>query len=245
MFFDSFIDLIWIIIIYGCAYRVWNIFLSKHSNVLKDLFNIDVRYYNYTRESSTNSQHEILYTLSSTTMTICMIISPIIHTIMYMCFFNFFNFVQINRILLTITMVKLLWYADLTNKNYRFRPWTDINELFLTFQLLFIIINYNNTTTIIPVLFQIVDELSNVENILITMSRHYTTLFGGDSALSSNITIVIIFIKTYKRILKMIYMTLLVLILFTSIMYSNLKTFSEIIFYYYAALRIAQLSYVS
>lgn len=245
MGFDFFLDIIWICIIHACAYKVWHIFLERHSNVLKDLFNIDVRYYNYSRETSTTSQHEILYTLASTTMTICMIISPIINTIMYVFIFNMFDIVQINRILLTITMNKLLWYVDIRSKLCTIRPWRSVKEAFIIFQLVFIIANYNNTTTIIPIIFQIVDELALIEDVVISMSRHYSSLFGSESTLSSRITNVIIIMKTNKRLLKRVYIGTLVTILVFSILYSNLKATSEIIFYYYAVLRIAQLSYVS
>ena len=244
MRFEFFLDIIWIISIYVTAYKVWHIFLSRHSNVLKDLFNIDVRYYNYNVDASTNSQHEILHMLGSTTMVILMIISPIINTIMYVFVFDMFDIVQFNRILLTITMAKLLWFADIQSKLCTFRPWSNVDQAFLLFQLIFIISNYSNPTVIIPVVFQMVDEMTKMELIVISMSRHYTTLFGSDSALSSRITTIIMIMQNNKNIIRKTYIVILGTILFFSILYSNLKTTSEIIFYYYATLRITQLSYV-
>lgn len=239
MFFEVIIDLLWIIIIYFVSYKVWHIFLSQHSNILNELFNIDVRYYNYNRESSTSSQHEILYTLASTTMSCCMIISPIIHSTMYLLFYNMIDIIQVNKILITITISKLLWFFDIRNRKCTVRP----EQTFLLLQISFIIINYNNTSTILPVFFQLIDELSNIEDVVITMSRHYTTLFGNESSLSTSITQAIVIIKTKKVLLKRVHMVSLSFILLLSLLYSNMKTSGEVIFFYYAVLRILQVNY--
>ena len=243
MFFEFLLDIIWIVVIHVGAYNIWHIFLSKHSNVLKDLFNIDVRYYNYSREASTKSQHEILYTLASTTMVVGMIIAPIIHSVMYLVFYNMIDIIQINKILLTIVSAKILWFFNIRNKQCTIKPWRDFEEAFLLIQFIFIAINYDNTTTFIPTLFQIIDEVSNIENVLVTMSRHYTSLFNSSSTLSHKITSIIVVIKTNKTLLSRIHVGLLVSIVFVSIMYSQLKTTGEILFYYYAAGRILQINY--
>lgn len=243
MFFEALIDVFWMIVFHFTSYHLCHVFLSKHSNVLKDLFNIDVRYYNYNRESSTKSQHEILYTLASTTMVLGMIITPIIHSIMFLVLYTMIDIVQINRVLMTIVGAKLLWYFNPRNKQCTLRPWRNVDETFLIFQFLFILINYNNTNTFIPTLFQIIDELSNLENALVSMSRHYKTLFNSDSALSHRITNLIVSTKTNGPLISKIHVGTLCTIVLVSIMYSKLKTTGEIVFYYYAVGRLLQLTY--
>lgn len=243
MFFEFLIDVLWIGIFHFGSYHIWHVFLSKHSNVLKDLFNIDVRYYDYNRESSTKNQHEILYTLASSTMIMCMVITPIIHSIMFVLIYNMIDIIQINKILLSIVCAKIFWFFNIRNKQCTMKPWKNIYETFLLFQFIFIAINYSNTTTIIPTLFQIIDESAYIENTLITMAKHYKSLFNSDSLLNTKITNLIVFTKTNKVLLSRIHIGVLSMIVFISIMYSQLKTTGEIIFYYYAAGRILQLTY--
>lgn len=244
MFFELLLDLFWIIALYAGSYHLWHIFLDRHSNVLKDLFNINVRYHEYNREQSTKSQHEVLYTLSTTVMVCCMVITPLIHSIMYLLFYSMIDVVKLNTILLTVVMAKILWYFNIREKSFTLKPWKGVDEAFLATQLLFISVNYDNITTAIPTLFQIIDELSNLENVFITMSKHYTTLFNTESALSSKITDMIIRLKTNKVLLSRIHIGVLSFIVFISILYSNLKTNGEIVFYYYAIARILQINYV-
>lgn len=243
MLFELLLDFCWIVVIYVVAYQLWHTFLSRHANVLKDLFDIDVRYNGYNREESTNTQHEILYTLASSVMVICMVITPIIHSIIYLVLYNMVDIVQVNKILLTVVMTKILWFVNAMNKEFTMRPWKHVDEAFLLTQFVFIIINYDNTMSVLPSIFQIIDEIANLEHVIVTMSRHYSSLFNSDSELSRKITNTILTIKTNKKTLTILQTGSLSLVLIASIFYSNLKTTGELIFYYYATARILQINF--
>lgn len=236
------LDLLWMSAIHVGSYHLWHIFLEKHATVLKDLFNIDVRYYNYNREESTTSQHEILYTLASTTMVICMAITPFIHSAIYLVFFNMIDVVQINTILLSIVAAKLLWFVNIRNKECTLRPWKYVNQLFLVTQFLFIVVNYQNTTSVIPSVFQIIDEAANVEGVLVAMSKHYLSLFNTDSTVSSKISTAIVVIKKRKAVLRRAHLGFLATTVVISILCSNLRTAGEVAFYYYAVGRILHIN---
>lgn len=238
MFFELLLDIFWIVIIYSLSYHLWHIFLSKHSTVLKDLFDISVRYNDYRLEQSTQKQHESLYVLACTTMVLCMIVTPVIHSIMYLLFYSMIDVVKLNKILLTIVSAKILWYLNIRDRKFYLRPWKNVNEAFLVIQFVFLCINYDNTTTVIPSLFQIIDELSNFESVFITMSKQYTSLFNTESSMSERITNIIVKIKTNKDNLIKLQVFILSVIIMVSILYSNLKTNGEIIFYYYAIARL-------
>lgn len=243
MFFELVLDIAWIVFLYSGSYHLWHVFLERHANVLKDLFNISVRYHEYSMEQSTKSQHDILYTLASTVTVCCMIVTPLIHSIMYLMFYRMIDVLKINKILLTVVMAKILWYLNIRDKKFYLVPWKKVDHAFLATQFIFICINYDNITTVIPTLFQIIDELANIEDVFITMSRHYSLLFNTDSSLSNKITKIITNIKVNKKLLSTLHVMTLSLLVFTSIVYSNLKTNGEIIFYYYAIARILQITY--
>lgn len=235
---DVFLDVLWISIIYTSSYKTLDYILANHINIFKEIFNIEIRYYAYNSvESSTYSEHEILYTIASTILLLSMSISPVIHSILYLAFYNIIDIIQFNKILLTITLIKLLWFLNLQNTILYLNKMSWYDYITVA-QFLFIIFNYNNTSTIIPIVFQLIEECSNLENVLISLLRHYKTLFNSDSMLDSKISALLIRIKLHKK--KLIKGTIIILsfIIFLSIFMSNLTTYGEIIFYYYAILKI-------
>lgn len=229
---DLFLDIFWIITIYAVSYHGWHIFLEKHSNVLID---IGLRYNDYRMEQSTTKQHDTLYILACTTMMISMLVSPIVHSIMYLLFYNMVDVVKINTILLTIVSCKILWYLNLRDLKFYFRPW---NNILLVLQFVFICINFTNAATAIPSVFQLVDEMSNTEDVLVTMMQQYTILFNNETSLSNIITNMLVKIRENKKLLHTCNIIILGAIIFVSFLFSNLKTNGEIMFYYYAIARI-------
>jgi hypothetical protein len=97
---------------------------------------------------------------------------------------------------------------------------------------------------VIPVIFQIIDECANIEAMIQNLSEHYKILFNTDTRLSGALLNTILTLRVWKRTIKKLHIGVLVGVVLISLIYSDLNTVGEILFYYYAAIRIMQLGYI-
>lgn len=235
-----FYDLVTFLILYIIIYKINIYILNHHQHIFKVVFDIDLRINNYLLEFSTKEKHEILHSIVCLKIAILLLISPIIHIIIY--FFLFFtSIVLLNRILLYITLFKLLKYIYLDQNRFTINDKINLIDLF---QLIYIILNYRNIDTILPILFQLFDEIFQFQDIINHFENIYNKLFNRNIVdVSKKFLFIKNFLDNKKHVIEFFHIIFLLLIAIISLIISPMNSYFDGLFFYYSSLRIFQLKY--
>jgi hypothetical protein len=228
-------DLVWFFVTYIGTYKGCIYIFDKHPHLFKVVFDVDFRFTNFSREMSVWEKHNTIHTIISVPCAIFLSLNPIIHSILF-AFMGFVDIVLLNRLLLYITLLKIGTWVNPYSKPKK------INYM-ETVQIIYIMINYINPDILVPVLFQIFDEFFDLEVAVDKMNGLYSSIVGNDTRINQ----ILFSIKTFlsqTRSKRLIFRKVILgLITITCFVISPLNTWGEIIFYYYAAVRILILHY--
>lgn len=233
MFFNVLYDVVWFVAVYVAFYKGVDYVFREYAQAVKVLFDINVRLFNYTKELGADERHDLLFTCSTAVSFVILTINPVLHSILYITFMFMVDVVDLNRILLYILLFKL---AKKVNPFARHVSAVDPQ---IVVQTLLVIVNYHNTSIAVPVLFQIIDESTNFNFYCRDMLRAHDLLFGGDTWIKEKILHVTVILEARRRAIINTKIGVLSVVAFTSFLYSQLATWGEVGFYYYALARIA------
>ena len=228
---ETLYELIWNTGVYYIFYKLFNKILTKNIDVFQILFNIEIRLIHFQQECDFKLKHSTLHFLSSVSTFFLMCLRPIVNTIIYWLFFSFIDIAQVNSIILLIYWLQILKLWD----GYFFTAnWILIGQLFYT------IINFRNSEMLLPAIFQIIDEIYEIQVLIEYSIKIFNNLMiknMEDNFLFDSI----IFLQKNKRQITISRLTILGLIGAYSIFFTDLYMTSEIFFYYYVAVRIVQI----
>lgn len=233
-FFNVVYDVVWFVVVYLFFYSLVDYMFREYSQVVKILFDINVRLFNYNKEMNVRERHSVLYTCSSAISFIVLTINPVAHCTLYVIFMQMYDTVDLNRILLYILLFRLVKGINPSFTDLSFDP-------LLVMRILYLVLNYHNTSVAVPILFQIIDEVTDVNYFFMDLLKIHDKLFGDDTVVKSKLLHVTVFLqKNMKMIIniKLVALTLLTLISFARAPVSF--TWMEIGFYYYAVARVMQ-----
>jgi hypothetical protein len=240
--FDTFYDILWIIILYVVLYFLVDKILSDYSSIFKELFNIEIRYYNYTRETDLRQRHDIIHTLASSIAFLILSLSPVVYSLLFLVVFNMVDVVQLNRINLVLVLLRLLYHTHTFDKIrlHDFKPWKNVDNGFLLFQLVYVVFNYSNVLSIFPVVFQLIDDLFTVDTVVKKIKMIYSNVFNCESWVTHYM---VKFISWHKRNITLLQYTrfaMLLLVLMVSFLWSDFHNSSDFVFFYYCVFRLTQ-----
>lgn len=228
MLIDSVIDFTLYSIVYFVCFKSIDYVLNDCSDLLKDMFGIQVRYNAYSREIDRETRYSILHHISCIPLIILMSISPIITTIVYGVFFLMVDIVQFNKLLLLIVFIKMV-NSGLQKK-----------ISIVTFsQLLYTIINYDNPNIVLHIIFQIIDELFSIFDVIKTYDLIYKLIFVEELFFKEKLVEIIAFSKSKERLIVKSQFRFMGLIYIIMILLDTKKyDVNTLIFYYYALTRL-------
>lgn len=235
---DIFYEVIFVTLLYISVYFTWKVLLEKYSPIFKILFNVEIRRNYFENEISAKEKHEVYYFASSIMTSLMMMVNPILKCIVYFSY-SFVHIREISSILFVIIWIKFLWYFDLIQHKSTFT--CKSSELFLIFQIIYTMLNFNNTTTLIPILFQLFDEAFEIEWVFKNCASVNNHIINSDNRWTIMIMNIIVKFKKYRTFLlwgKMVVLSMLVLL---SFFYSDLRLIGELFFYIYAIGRLVQI----
>lgn len=224
--FDFIFDVAWVLCVYAVIYKLVDVMLSEYSQIFKELFNVDVRYYNYTKELSVEKRHDVLHTFASSITFVLVSINPVVRTTMYLVFFFMVDVLQVNRIIVTILIMRML-------KLRYSKSVVDIS--IIASQVLYMCLYYVDVKTLIPVIFQLLDELGNVSDMVGEWRTVMKNVFDREPYWITHF--VVMFRRNQYR-LERAQLACMFLLLCGSILLNNAPVAGDILFYYYAVTRI-------
>ena len=234
-----FYEYLWISALYVGIYWGSHIFMKDHARILKVAFNIDLRYFAYS-ENGTIEQHEIIHTFAAIITAVVLCINPVVHSLIFF-WFKFMDITQLNRLVIYGAYLKLTRLV-----NIMVRPWyltrpMSTTDFFLIFQLIYTSLNFWNRSTFIPTMFYLLDQIWELGNLAGELYFVHSALIGQDDKVSNKLLIAKGWFVTKKKTLRVLRLGTLFSFILLSILYSDLTTMSEILFYFGAAGRVAYL----
>ena len=199
---------------------------EEHPHFFKVVGDIDFRFNNFSLEMNEAQKHAVVHSLISIPLFILLLINPVVHTLMYI-FLGFLDVMLLNRILLYVTLLKILGVRELFQ-----------DVLIYVLQAVLISLNYANTDVLGPVIFQLTDEAFDIQQTLVQISSIYEKTVGNDSSAKAFLLNAILWHKTNKIILIQIRFIALFLISLISFFFSTEFQFEKAIFFYYACMRL-------
>lgn len=232
-------DLIWWVVVFGLLYKAVLFVFTDHPHLFKVVFDVDFRFNNFNMELSSDRRHYIIHGIVTPITFVILSFNPILETILFM-FYGFVDVVTLNRLVVYIILLKIsFWVAP-----YGIIPKKiDSHMVIEITQLLFVLLNYSNTDVLYPVFFQLVDEAFELEKVVTHLLELYSSAAGNDTRINQTLTDIKVFMRAYHKKIKRAREFVLVGFLIISILLAEINTWGEIIFYYYAVLRLIQLHY--
>ena len=244
MLFNIVYDLAWFIVVYYLTYRGFSIFMSDYSKVIKILFDIDIKYFNYNNEMDGDVRHGIVHTISSVIAFAILTVNSIVHSLSFLFCMFMIDVVDLNRILLYILLLKLSSHFNILFKTTEYNPFNNYHHAQLTAQIVYVILNYHNINVAIPTIFQIIDEIMiGAPTFIMTLRNVHVKLFQCDTYVGNKLVNLCIVVNRYCDYSILITCWVLGITSMIAFLYAPLHTWSEIFFYYYTAARIAYLYY--
>lgn len=146
--------------------------------------------------------------------------------------------VQATTIVLTIVVIKAAAAVNLVDNVVAYH---DYIELCWTFgQLIYVIVNFTNASSVIPIVFQLVDEASNLPTIGAELYEHHRMLFRRDTRSGEGLLQILSYYQAHMRFFRYIHMYMLGGLLVVNLLYTTFK-FTDILFFYYATWRLSHL----
>lgn len=224
-------DFGWILALYLVNYHVANLLTKKSTqDLVKDIFNVNIRFYELCHETDTRKLHDVLSTFSITfTFMICSII-PLIHCIMYLIMLRIFDVLGIIRILTTIVLLRTAKPFDpirrcIVNTN------TPTQNIVNVAQLGYLALNYQNAGAAIPVLFELVALVTDIE-------AHVIKLYGlATIVVDTRVNLIddtLVFIKVHKGTIYKVQLVCMCVLILANIGFCEAHTTNDFVFLYYA-----------
>lgn len=232
-------DLIWWAVVYVGLYKAMIYTFIEHPHLFKAVFDIDFRFTNFNMELSSDMRHYTVHGFVAPATFVILAFNPLLETFLFIMY-GFIDVVTLNRLVVYITLLKIAHWIS---------PHGVIPKKIETFmiiqscQLLFILFNYTNTDVLYPVFFQLVDEAFDLEHVITHLLELYSSIIGNDTRINQILMDIKSFMVAYYRKIKMARKFFLCMFLIISAILAELNTWGEILFYYYAALRLIQLHY--
>lgn len=104
--------------------------------------------------------------------------------------------------------------------------------------MVFIALNYTNSAVVVAVMFQLIDESFDLHHLIKYLDKVYDYLVGNDTWLRKVLWDVRAFLVGRESLLKKMRFSVMGCISVFSLMFCELNTISEVMFYYYAGLRM-------
>jgi hypothetical protein len=233
MLFELLSDLIWFALLYFVFYKVCELILREHAQLFKILFDIQVRTVSFSRESSVEDCHLSTHTIVSFFTFVLMAINPVIHSLIFV-WLGFLDVLLLNRLVLTINLLKIIgWTYPSRPRVLGVSHFSDIS------QTVFVMVNYTNRFTLIPVLFQLLDTSFDAEKYIAQCEVVYNRIIGNENRLLGQIMSLHAVVIVYDKHIRIARLGCLSFLTLYCACYSGMSTWGEIMFFYYAALRIA------
>lgn len=237
--FNVLYDLVWFVLVYGFTYKAVDYLFKEYAQVVKILFDVNVRLFDYKTELSSKERHHILCACSTPVSFIVLTINPITHCVLYGLIMNMVDVVDLNRILLYVLLFKAAKKVDLMSRNVTFRPFSTFDDANILFQLIYLLLNYHNVSVAVPVLFQLIDEMSNMNYLIRTLLSAHDFLSSSDTWIKERLLSIAVKLEGRRQKIVDVKLVVLGIVVFISFLYSTLSSSGEIAFYYYAVSRIA------
>ena len=235
--FDLLYDLLWLACVYIGFYRACQKLMCDHANLFKVLFDVQLRVISFTRESPAEECHANLHVLASLLTFVVMSLNPIIHSFIFV-WLGFLDVVLLNRIIITISVLKVIGWA------YPHLPRVVTNAMIVDLiQILFIAINYTNRASLIPVMFQLVDIAFDIGEFVHVLESAHTRLVANDNKILSKILDLQCLFVGYGKTIEKARIVTLTFITGLCFIYSGIRTWGEVLFFYYTGVRIFYLYY--
>lgn len=235
MIFNILYDVLWFVFIYGFMYKAVDFLFREYAQVVKILFDINVRLFNYSTELNAKERHEILFTVATVFAFTILTINPFAHCLLYGIVMNMVDVVDLNRILLYILLFKIAKNINLISGQISLRT----EHANVLCQIVYLLLNYHNVQVAVPVLFQVIDETSSLNYFFRSMLAVHDYLFNSDTWVKSKILTVSVILEGKQLRIIDTKLILLGIIVFISFLYSKLSTVGEVAFYYYSVARMA------
>ena len=237
--FLVFYDTVWMVVVYNVIYWGTNLFFKDYSQALKIIADIDADHFGYNMDFSSKERHIILFSLVSPMAFFILTVNPIIHTFIYMIFMYMLNVTDINRILFYILLFKLAKNVNLFDRTVHFKQ----NDAIILIQMLMIMFEYNNTSVVLPSLFQIIDELPGIyTRIIPDMLSSHNKLFKCDTKLGKRVIDVNVFFQSNRKVINWIRFITMGIVSTVYLVYvANLSRVMDVIFCYYATARLVNI----
>ena len=223
-------DLIWITFLYFGLYHSIKYLLSEKTEIFKILFNIDVKFNYYNRENRISESHDILHFMTSLIIIVICCIKPLINCFVYYIAFRFVDVTEVNFILLLTSWLQLLKCWDGLNFNLNW---------FIIGQVIYTMLNYKNVESLVPAIFQIVDDSFDINLFFQKIHFIFENILGRIMPLK--LLDMLVWTKAHRHMLKQVRFGVLAFIGLYSLIFTDLYMTSEILFYYYAAFRLVQI----
>jgi hypothetical protein len=237
--FNVLYDLLWFVFVYGFTYKAVDYLFREYAQVVKILFDVNVRIFNYKTELSSKERHHVLCACSTPVSFAILTINPITHCVLYGLIINMIDVVDLNRILLYVLLFKIAKAVDLMSSKVLFRPFNKFDDANVLCQLIYLLLNYHNVSVAVPVLFQLIDEISNLNYLVRTMLSAHDFLSDSDTRVKVKLLSMAVALESRHLNIVDVKLVILGIVVFISFLYSTLSSTGEIAFYYYAVARIA------
>lgn len=229
-----FTTIFFILVLYCGSYMFLHRILSSHYNVIRELFNIKTRHSLYTLDYTTNQQHILLSCFASIVMASIMCVAPIIHLFIHLFFFASIDITNINTLLLVTTFIKILHHYDIRNMDTTFNL-----QPYHWIQLLFILFNYYNKNSIMPSLFQLVDDSQWWAYCIKLVHVEYNNITSNTTTMGHLLEKLINMVERWKQHGENARLVVLGAILIISLLSNTgISMGNELLFYYYAMIKL-------
>lgn len=231
---DSVIELlISTVVLYSTAYKTISFLLTNHIDVFKSLFDLDIRYFNYTNEESLDNKHDILSCFASVICKTVLLTGPILHLCTQLLLYQFINVSVINRILLMMLTVDIM-----TNYNVSVREFNLKKSWHLILQAFYVMLHYNTFTGLSCAIFQLVDYMFNLPLALVNIRRVFMMILMPSDFDSLHLLVKMVnFCQLNDFAISMTRFVLLCLIIIMFV-FTMQTTFSNLVYIYWGIYRL-------
>lgn len=231
-------DTVWFIIVHGMCYKGVDIFFRDYSQALKPIAGIDANYFNYNLENDDKTNHTNVFWTSVPLSFVILTINPIIHSLVYLVFSFMFSVVDLNRVLFYILLFKLA--ANFNLFSFRF---TTPSSMLLITQVLFLALTYTNISSVVPSLFQLIDEFTGLGDVVLEkMLGVHASLFRSDTKIKYFLlNLKVYFTANRKKIYWVKFCLMTCLFVYNLLFVASLSHPVETAFCYYSVGRVAQI----
>jgi hypothetical protein len=232
-------EYLWVTVLYVGMYWGGHIFMRDHARILKVAFNVDLRYFSYSENGSTE-QHDIMHTMAAVLTAVILCVNPVVHSMIFF-WFRFMDITQLNRLVIYGAYLQLARLVNIMDRPWYITRKVSTTDLFLGFQLLYTSLNFWNRSMFIPTVFYLLDEMWDLGDAAGELHRVHNALLGRDDKVSNKLLLTKGWFVAKRKTLGVLRLGTLFTFIILSILYSDLSTVSEILFYFGAAGRIAYL----